>query len=302
MRDLVPSLSGKRMIPRGKPADSDEDVFIPLEDTVAKIKQLINRKDRHHIKFIRAPVAAGKSTLVKYLIDQHSEHFVMVEIATNEKQWYRNIIAASGRQDLGSDQVSDALKEIQQKGKTIVIDEAHCLFAHPNLLTLITKTLEQWKNPPRILLFSAAGTGFNATTNSLVVTPSEISNKYMWYPPVPERVGLSQILQDADIIMDEDSVTFFFKLCCGHRGIFMHAMDWVQARQQGSKEKWDVVRSISEVRSTFGGRKNREIRAWKQGLLQHFTQSRAVRVNGKFSDVNLIPKEFAEVLFGGPKL
>lgn len=135
-----------------------------------------------------------------------------------------------------------------------------------------------------------------------MVTPSEISNKYMWYPPVPERVGLSQILQDADIFMDEDSVTFFFKLCCGHRGIFMHAMDWVQARQQGSKEKWDVVRSISEVRSTFGGRKNREIRAWKQGLLQHFTQSRAVRVNGKFSDVNLIPKEFAEVLFGGPKL
>jgi len=304
-------------ISTARPADSEKDVFIPLDETVRKLKNILNAawKKGDHVTFFRAPVAAGKSTLVQYLSTAYNEEFVKVDFAVNEDMWFRHIIDASGK-DLPLDSVMKALDEIGKQGKAIVIDEAHLLFGCPRVVALLTKGLQGKNHTPKIVLFSASGSavGLNGET---VATPSEITHKYMWYPPVPDSERLVEELKEAEppIHLTADSVRFFIALCGGHRGIFMRSMTWVQECQNISQDgndadddnnitSWNIQECVSQVRKTFEESRKATTRGlgWNIGLRKAFKASRAVRVNGNFSNIENIPKEFGMVLFGGSKL
>lgn len=57
------------------------------------------------------------------------------------------------------------------------------------------------------------------------------------------------------------------------------------------------------MRKTFeDSRKADGIEGWDSGLLEKLQKSRAVRVNGDYSELDNIPQEFGFVLFGGPKV
>mmetsp|Transcript_45765 Transcript_45765/g.111584 ORF Transcript_45765/g.111584 Transcript_45765/m.111584 type:complete len:603 (-) Transcript_45765:1699-3507(-) len=287
-------------------AKEGEDVFIPLSETVVKLNQLIEQAKKDKILFIRAPVASGKTTLARYLVTKHGDKFVQVVPGTTDNMWYRHVIKASGDTSLQLDQVGDALTTIKNQGKTIVIDEAHVLFSHPNVAALFFKLMPT-DDTPRFLLFSASGSSVDSQGRT-VATPREIKRKYMWYPPKPDAERIVADLADANppVYLDSDSVRFFARLCGGHRGILMTAMEWVQKCQNNNPDKlevtrWNIRDSVSAVRRTFeeslvGGRM-----PWSTGLRAALVESRAVRVNGEFSDLDNIPTEFGLVLFGGPK-
>lgn len=280
----------------GDPADAENNVFVSLENTVEQVRRLIAIRYEGTATFIRAPVAAGKSTLASYLARHVPNEFVKISVFSfDEAEQIRDKIiqAADDAETFG-----EALKELNSKGKTLIFDEAHLLFAFPELVSDIIKVPDSFK--PNILLFSAAATGQDKHGNS-VVTPSEVRKKYMWYPPIPDGATLAADLKQAEVYLTSESVDFFLKLCCGHRGIFMSAMQWVQNCQQGSTEEWDIHHSVARVRASFEESIKEDLGGWSKGLRYYLTQSRAVRVNGQFSTLSNIPKEFAEVLFGGSK-
>jgi hypothetical protein len=152
---LSPSVRCRELIiPTANPAKEGEDVFISLSETVAKLKEVIAQAtaEKDRIVFIRAPVAAGKTTLANYLTTKHSDEFLKVASATSEDMWYEHVIDASG-EDLQLHQVRKALMAIARQGKTIVIDEAHLMFPHPNVVFNFFKNMEDTNLAPRFLLF-----------------------------------------------------------------------------------------------------------------------------------------------------
>lgn len=84
-------------IPTRAVAVVDNDVFIPVDGTVQKVKEMLAGDD---LVFIRAGVASGKSTLARYMVEKLKEEFVEVEASTDDDGWYFNIIEASGMQRL----------------------------------------------------------------------------------------------------------------------------------------------------------------------------------------------------------
>ena len=295
------SSSRQRDLPLADPANVDEDVFIPLEATVTLIKDIVASKGS--ATFIRAPVAAGKTTLAKYLAAKHKNEFVMVDMVDKEEEMIEGIIRASGIQGTS---LKDALKALASNKKTLILDEAHIVFSMPSLYYNLFRAPQQWQElkPPKILLFSAASEG-QGGQGAPTATPTEITKKYMWYPPVPDAGTLSANLAAAEVYLDAESVDFFMKICAGHRGIFMHAMEWVQQlqlqQQPGNNIPWDIHQSVSRVKSSFTRSKEISKDGWQSGLRKCMKQSRAIRVNGSFGDITNIPTEFAQVLFGGAK-
>ena len=307
---ITTTASGRQLkLPVGRLAQPDEDVFVSLSNTVEKLETLMADAGQKggRIVFIRAPVGSGKSTLVDYLAEKQSDRFVKVKTGVSDEMWFKHTIIASGRTDLGDADVSTALEAIAKTGKTILIDEAHVLFAYPKVVFLLFKSSEDMKPAPKFLLFSASGSAVDSKGKT-IATPGEIRQKYLWYPPQPDADQLSQDLMEAEkpVYLDSDSVRFFTKLCGGHRGIFMEAMGWVQECQDNSPDKlentsWGIRESVSHVRRTFEDSRLGGRRAWNTGLRAAFKQSRAVRVNGEFAELGNIPAEFGLVLYGGPK-
>ena len=298
------SSSRYRELPLTRPADEEEDVFIPLEATVLKIKALVAR-DRGSPTFIRAPVAAGKSTLANHLAAKYDNEFVMVPVIDSEEGLMENIIEAGGIAKVAGDKrksLQDALQSLASAKKTIIFDEAHLIFKFPSLVYSLFKAPQQWQKIeyPRYLLFSAA-TEVESGKGRPITTPDEIEKKYMWYPPMPDSLIMSQHLAGAEVRLDAESVVFLMKICSGHRGIFMKIMQWVQKLQEESLEQWGLHESVSRVKGSFTRSKQSAEGGWETGLRQYIGKSRAVRVNGQFSITANIPEEFKEVVFGGPK-
>lgn len=255
--DVQYSASGRELyLAIARPANLDGDVFVDLSGTVAKLKALIERIEAGResiLIFIRAPVESGKTTLVKYLTTKHSDEFINVCPATLAQNWYRSVIKASGLDPATSD-VSDALQAIAATGKTIVIDEAHSLFAWPEVVADFFKFSELNDPAPRYLLFSASGSAGNSQ-GVTVATPGQIHQKYLWYPPNPDADELRNQLADAKqpVLLDAQSVEFFVRLCGGHRGIFMLAMKWVQECQSNEpqREPWTIKKNSSACAQNF---------------------------------------------------
>jgi len=313
------SSSRNKTLPLGFPAKEEEDVFIPLESSVEMIKSIVAIK-KGHVTFIRAPVAAGKTTLAKYLATKHDADFVMAKVVEFKEEMEQNIIKAIHDscdiivEGSAKPTLNDALEALGRSEKTLILDEAHIIFSMESLIFSMFKAPESWVRvkPPKILLFSAAAEAKTESGNP-IGTPAEILKKYMWYPPVPDAAILSNNLAAAEVFLDSESVDFFMKICSGHRGIFMHAMEWVQETQEKQTQEesnislstrtWNIHESVSRVKSSFTRSKQESdnVHCWGTGLRSYIRNSRAVKVNGRYSTISNIPSDFAKVLFGGPQ-
>eukprot|EP00438_Fugacium_kawagutii_P020583 Skav222338 [mRNA] locus=scaffold3497:1168:2851:- [translate_table: standard] len=220
--------------------------------------------------------------------------FVSVPFGDYEyASWSKNIIEAieiaTGKEVEESDtQLEDALRLLKAENLILVLDEAHTIFNLPRICTLLFKSYIH----PKVLLFSASG---EANASSLT-TPTEISKKFFWTPPVTE-VGDDFVnqLKDAGVRLGKKSVDFFLKFCGGHRSIFIAAMKWVKGTQNGAE--WEYNETVTKVRDSM------DANNWLApgSILEGLAQSRGVKVNGRFSDLEMVPMDFIEILCEGPR-
>ena len=205
------------LIQTGNVAEADRDVFISVDSTIAKLRTLMANTPNDNVVFIRAGVACGKSTLVRYMVENFPEEFVELQPSADDIGWYHNIIEAAGYDGashlpevevVANNAAVKALKQIARANKTIVIDEAHRLFSSANANDLVVCQPNNWssRDRPRVLLFSAAATGLLKSNNALIGTPKEINAKFMWYPPIPDMHELSELLKRASVYLSADSL------------------------------------------------------------------------------------------------
>ena len=284
----------QRMLPPlTTPANSEVHVFIPLKNYGRKIEELFQGQD---FLFIRGGVGVGKSTLGGHLGRQYPKKFVTVPFkGGKEESWIRNIIEAvedATQTKLGErspcNRLEDALQLALDKDLILVLDEAHTIFSSPDLLSVLFKSTRH----PKLLLLSASG---EASGAKIATTPAEIKQKVFWTPAVPEDFDdLTKQLKEADVRLDQSSVEFFWKLCGGHRSIFIAAMTWVREEQKG--DSWNFRTVVSKVQDSIA------TRDWsaKGTFLRALAVSRSVKVNGKYGDLDMVPTEFIQLLCEGP--
>ena len=277
--------------PLEEAANPETHVFIPLEDYGRKIEELFQGEVS---LFIRGGVGVGKTTLRFHLAREYPERFASVRFGNGEySSWRENIIGAiqnATRKNVieGDTQLEEALRLATNNDLVLILDEAHTIFQSQSLCTLLFKS----DNRPKLLLLSASGEA-NATMSW--TTPSEIKQKVFWTPPVPEPLDdLVNQLEEADVRLDQSSVEFFLKVCGGHRSIFIAAMKWVREEQKG--EPWDFRTVVSKVQDSMA------TRDWSaEGtFLGALAESRGVKVNGKYGDLDMVPDEFIQLLCEGP--
>ena len=278
--------------PLAEAANPEEHVYIPLRDYGRKIEELFQGEVS---LFIRGGVGVGKTTLRFHLAREYPERFVSVPFSSASEQiWTENIIEAvenatqTKLRGTLEKRLKDALPLAAGGDLILVLDEAHTIFESQSLCTLLFKSDKR----PKLLLLSASG---EANATMTWTTPSEIKQKVFWTPPVPEPLDdLINQLEEADVRLDQSSVEFFLKLCGGHRSIFIAAMKWVREEQKG--EPWDFRTVVSKVQDSSA------TRDWSaEGtFLGALAESRGVRVNGKYRDLDMVPDEFIRLLCEGP--
>ena len=96
---------------------------------------------------------------------------------------------------------------------------------------------------------------------------------------------------------DRESIEFFIQFCGGHRGIFIAAMHWVKSNQT-SGESWNVNKTVGVVRNSYS---HGQWDCSDTEILGALKESRAVKVNGRYSSVEHTPKEFVELLCAGAR-
>jgi hypothetical protein len=296
------ALPSKKIIcPQESPAYKSLHVFIPTpkESTIDKLF------GDSSFAFIRGGVGCGKTTLGVALAQNKARYrFVKFPLGGDQNQWIRNaVIAINDTQTVANSkellgEFEGALQLAHDSKLTIIFDEAHHLFSHPELSQMLFKpgVTAAGVVMPKILLLSAASQG-KTSDGRIIVTPSTITKKFMWNPKIPATdVDVAQLkgeLALADVILDEDSIRFFIQFSAHHRGIFMCCMQWVQS-QQGKLLRWTLSDSVAHVRKTLG---------WgtKEGICSFLETCRGIKVNGDYSEISSIPQEFVNILCGGSK-
>ena len=292
--------SKKRRIlpPLSDSADPQKHVFLSLTDYDKKIDKLFEGDDQ--VVFIRGGVAIGKTTLAEHLAREFVEKYVNVPATDecSEQAWKSSTVEAIEERakttvERNGSEFSKALKIAKAKGLTLIYDEAHTVFASATLCFNLFKSNKKYRT--KVLLFSASGHASSAS-NQIVSTPAEITQKYMWTPPLSYTQELETQLEEAGVTLDQESIQFFTQFCGGHRGIFIAAMHWVKSKQTRG-ESWDFQQTVGFVRNSYGGG---DWNCADNEILGYLRQSRAVRVNGRYEDMSNVPREFAEVLCKGP--
>jgi hypothetical protein len=252
-------------------------------------------------------VGCGKTTLGVALAENKTRYrFVKFPVGGDQNQWIENAVNAisdmqtvpSGETLLGD--FEGALQLAHDSKLTIIFDEAHNLFSHPELCQMLFKpgVTAAGVVMPKILLLSAASQG-KTSDRRIIVTPSTITKKFMWNPKIPvadvDMARLKRELALAAVCLDEDSIRFFIQFSSHHRGIFMCCMQWVQSQQVGKSMCWTLSESVAHVRKTFG---------WgtKEGICSFLEKCRGIKVKGDYSEISNIPQEFVKILCGGSKL
>ena len=287
------------------------NVFIPLDATVEAIKVLNSMQGQ--MTFIRGAVASGKSTLASYLTRKHPDGFVEVLSGTYDMEWYSNIHRAAFGEALTTEnegvaavRAQVAVEKLIKENKTLVIDEAHQLFGCPEAYGKLTKSWVFGNKKIKMLLFSATASGLSKN-GTAIATPSEISKRYMWYPPMPKGTDLVLQLRQAQVYLNGPAIDMMVQICGMHRGIFMEAMRWVKEEQAKNQEDtpWSYERCLTEVRHSFQQSDAAEAQngdqRWPLGLRAHMAKSRAVHVNGEYTSLDAIPEEVIQIIFGGSR-
>lgn len=276
--------------PLTSPANPEEHVFIPLEDYARKINNLFQEEE---FLFIRGGVGVGKSTLGHHLGREYPKTFVSVLFGDGEyDSWHKNIVegikVATGKEvNESGTQLEDALRLAKADNLILVLDEAHTIFNLSRIRTLLFKSSIH----PKVLLLSASGEG-NASSPT---TPTEIKQKFFWTPPIPDvDDDFVKRLTEAGVRLDKDSIDFFMKFCGGHRSIFMAAMKWAKGMQNGAR--WVYRKTVTKVRDSMDANS-----WWEPGsILEGLAASRGVKVNGRFGNLDMVPREFVNILCEGP--
>ena len=284
--------------PLNDSADPQKHVFLSLTDYNKKIDKLFEGDDK--VVFIRGGVAIGKTTLAEHLAREFPQKYVNVPFtdAGIATVWRIRTVEALEKA-IGKKTARDglefrnALKLARDNNLTLVYDEAHTLFSSPELCSALFKSSTAYK--PKILLFSASGDASTAST-LIVSTPGEITQKYMWTPPLNSTSELQEQLKEAGVRLDQKSIKFFIQFCGGHRGIFIAAMRWVQSKQRSGISRWAFRQTVGFVRNSYDGG---DWDCANTEILGYLRESRAVRVNGLYKDVSNVPREFAELLCNG---
>ena len=175
--------------------------------------------------------------------------------------------------------VSERPKLAKTNNLILIYDEAHTLFSTPELCSALRKSDSNFR--PRALLFSSSGEA-SSKTQAVVATPSEITQKFIWTPPLPCTSELKNQLDECGIKLDEKRIQFFIQFCGGHRSIFIAAMHWVKSKQTRG-ESWDFQQTVGFVRNSFG------MAEWDSPnteILGYLRKSRAVRVNGRYDSAS----------------
>ena len=284
--------------PLSDPADPENHVFISLTDYDKKIDKLFEGDDK--VVFIRGGVAIGKTTLAEHLAREFPQKYVNVPFTDGglAHAWRMGTVEALEKA-IGKKTARDglefrnALQLARDNNLTLVYDEAHTLFTSPQLCSALFKSSTAYK--PKILLFSASGDASTPSTLT-VSTPGEITQKYMWTPPLNFTSELQEQLKEAGVRLDQKSIEFFMQFCGGHRGIFIAAMRWVQSKQRSGLSRWAFRQTVGFVRNSYDGG---DWDCARTEILGYLRESRAVRVNGLYIDVSKVPREFAELLCKG---
>ena len=284
--------------PLNDPADPENHVFFSLTNYDKKIDKLFEGGGK--VVFIRGGVAIGKTTLAKHLAREFPQKYVNVPFtgAGMLHAWIMGTVEALEKA-IGKKTARDglefrnALKLARDNNLTLVYDEAHTLFTSPALCSALFKSHTAYR--PKILLFSASGDASIAST-LIVPTPGEITQKYMWTPPLNFTSELREQLEEAGVRLDQKSIEFFMQFCGGHRGIFIAAMRWVQSKQRSGLSRWAFRQTVGFVRNSYDGG---DWDCAQTEILGYLRESRAVRVGGLYKDVSNLPREFAELLCKG---
>ena len=298
----------KRNIPKaGKLANKVTDVFVPLEETIQKLEELL---EEERVVFIRAGVATGKSTLARHLSTTQSSKYLQVhppktKKVLSEESWEnelrKTLLKENSTKDVAYGDLDYAFQRLYDNDQVLIFDECHLLFSCPAFCQLLVKQPGYLQDRLKVLMLSAASEAANEQ-GAIYTTPAEITAKYMWTPPMPNASQLVHQLAAADVHLEEDAFDFFMCLCGGHRSLFMRAMQWVHDRQMKEKKSagWDIRRALGEARHSWGkGNWTAADTVKGSSLLGMLLESRAICVNGKYKDANKIPDEFVEILCQG---
>ncbi|CAK9067234.1 unnamed protein product, partial [Durusdinium trenchii] len=299
--------SGKREIPEAEePASFDTDVFIPLNKTIGKLEVLLQQK---RVVFLRAGVACGKSTLAQHLCSVQPSKYLEVcppapGNATCAECWgmqfkdaLLNVVSTA---DVADRNLQIALKRLFRNEQVLVFDECHLLFACPEFYQQFLKKPPYLKRRPMVLLLSAASE-MQSVQGQTFTTPTEITGKYMWTPPMPDAKALVNQLAQADVYLSQDAIEFFLTFCCGHRGLFIRSMEWVKKKQsaeQRNSTPWNSTRALGEASQAWDT--ENWIHAPDDSLMGKLQTIRAIRVNGDFASLESIPEQFVKILCEGP--
>ncbi|CAK9016886.1 unnamed protein product [Durusdinium trenchii] len=94
---------------------------------------------------------------------------------------------------------------------------------------------------------------------------------------------------------------FFLTFCCGHRGLFIRSMEWVQKKQsaeQRNSTPWNLTRALGKASQAWDT--ENWIHAPDDSLMGELQTIRAIRVNGHFARLENIPEQFLKILCEGP--
>ena len=286
----------KLKLPTVDPANAQDNVFFSIGPDVCIIHKLC---EKHKYVFIRAGVAAGKSTMAQYLSAKFSNMYVLVERPKvnhqEAKSWISAMCSAYNRnrkEEVPHDTLDLVLASFSKNKKTLIFDEAHLLFECKQIIPVLFKPSPSYQNI-RILLFSSS---FAYNSSSYPLTPPEITTRLLWRPKMPPLDGVVQQLEQCDVRLDSDSVRFLFNICGGNFGVTVKTFTWVQQTQKpdSSESSWDFHMTLKQICISLQN-------GWsKSSFLETLATSRAVKVNSKYSDLREIPQEFMHVLFQGP--
>ena len=195
--------TGRLLPPIGQEADEEKHVFISLQGYADKIERLFQGGD--FFVFIRGGVAIGKTTLAKHLARRFPEKYVNVPFSGKRTDWEMSTVEAveeATGEKIARDglEFRNARKLAKENNLTLIYDEAHTLFSSTELCSALFKSDPKFR--PRVLLFSSSGEAASKT-QAVVATPAEITQKFMWTPPLPCNSELKKQLDESGIKLDE---------------------------------------------------------------------------------------------------